>query len=37
MCRSFSSTKPFIARWRSANIPIDSGGEREDERVAAPS
>lgn len=37
MCKSFSSTNPFIARWRSANIPKASGGERDEERVAAPS
>lgn len=37
MCKSFSSTKPFIARWRSAKIPRASGGDREEERVAAPS
>lgn len=37
MCKSFSSTKPFMARWRSANTPRASGGEREEERVAAPS
>lgn len=37
MCKSFSRTKPFMARWRSANTPRASGGEREEERVAAPS
>lgn len=26
-----------MARWRSANIPKASGGESEEERVAAPS
>lgn len=37
ICKSFSNTKPFMARWRSANIPKASGGDRDEDRVAAPS